>query len=407
MCAIVPTVCYSATSTLEQQKERLEALKKTLKSTRSEHVLTQDQMEHLKRDIASAQEDILNKAAAIGKVEQDLVRQQDEVRDMFDKEAKKSRELAGIRNRISRMVSAAWSIQYRPQLAAWLLPEETRQRALASRAVHMTTVSLKKQMDGANQSMLEVQQLRQAIVQKQHDSEATEQRLQAERKTLQESTVHQQALLAQLQHNEEGYGRKIASLTRESESLEGLINTLEKARAERDEQREAEKTEERNRLSHKPSPPHIPEKHHEGHESGKAASFALARGRLPLPAEGTVSGHFGERRGNNDRLKGLEIRTIKGGLVTAPYEGEVLYTGTFLDYGKMVILRHSREYHTLVAGLSRIDVSVGQFLLDGEPIGAMGEGSDQRNLYLELRKSSQAIDPEPWFSLQKHSYAKR
>ena len=406
-CILLPSLACSATSTLEQQKERLEKLQKTLKHTQSEHALTQDQVAHLKHDIASAQEDILSKAAAISKVEQELVRQQEEVRVMFEKEAKKSRELALIRNKISRMVSAAWSIQYRPQLAAWLLPEETRQRALASRAVHMTTVSLKRQMDSANQSMLELQQLRQAIVEKQHASEATGERLEAERKMLQESTTHQQALLAQLEHNEEGYSQKIVSLTKESQSLEGLIGKLEKARAERDEERQTQQAEEKARLSHKPLPPRVPEKHPTGRESTKAASFAMARGRLPLPAEGMVSGRFGERRGNNDRLKGLEIHTVKGGLVTAPYEGEVLYTGTFLDYGKMVILRHSREYHTLVAGLSRIDVSVGQFLLDGEPIGAMGEGNDQRNLYLELRKSSQAIDPEPWFALQKHSYAKR
>jgi murein hydrolase activator len=402
MC-VLPYIAHAAPSPLETQKQRLERVQNTLKTTQTEHALSQAQARRLQHEIAIAQEDILTKAAAINKVEQELASQEEEVRDLFEKEAKKSHDLITIRYTISRMVSAAWSIQYRPQLAAWLLPEETRERALASRALHMTTLSLKKQMDAANESMLEVQHLRASIVEKQRATEATQQRLQGERKTLQDASANQQRLLTQLQQHDAAYSQKITQLTNESKSLEGLIGKLETARTERDARVKHNQAEEKARLSHKALPPTIPT----ARESGKATSFALAKGRLPLPAEGSIRGTFGERRGNNDRLKGLEISTIKGALVTAPYEGEVLYTGTFLEYGKMVIIRHSREYHTLVAGLSRIDVSVGQFLLDGEPIGAMGESSNQRNLYLELRKSSQAIDPEPWFSVKKHSYAKR
>ena len=96
------------------------------------------------------------------------------------------------------------------------------------------------------------------------------------------------------------------------------------------------------------------------------------------------------------------MTTRKGAQVTAPYDSEVVFTGPFLNYGQMIILRHSDDFHTLLAGLTKIDVRVGQFLLEGEPIGAMGEGDDDnkndRTLYIELRKDNQPVNPAAWIN---------
>ena len=93
------------------------------------------------------------------------------------------------------------------------------------------------------------------------------------------------------------------------------------------------------------------------------------------------------------------IETPASAGVVAPYDGEVVYAGLFRDYGKMVILRHSGDYHTLLSGMESINVSPGQNLLEGEPIGAMGKSSDdgKPKLYVEMRKSGKAIDPMAWF----------
>ena len=63
----------------------------------------------------------------------------------------------------------------------------------------------------------------------------------------------------------------------------------------------------------------------------------------------------------------------------------------------------------LLAGMERIDVELGQFVLAGEPIAAMGgrllasasalaPQSTQPALYIEFRQNGQAIDPTPWWS---------
>ena len=63
--------------------------------------------------------------------------------------------------------------------------------------------------------------------------------------------------------------------------------------------------------------------------------------------------------------------------------------------GHFKTIDHGDNYLTVMAGMDRIEASVGQQLLAGEPIGYMKR--NYTNLYLELRHSGQAIDPRPWF----------
>jgi murein hydrolase activator len=82
--------------------------------------------------------------------------------------------------------------------------------------------------------------------------------------------------------------------------------------------------------------------------------------------------------------------------VLAPFDGQVVYTGTFLAYGNLVILRHRDDFHTLIAGVDKIYANPGQTLLEGEPIGAMGGAQSGNRVYLELREHNQPIDPTSW-----------
>ena len=99
--------------------------------------------------------------------------------------------------------------------------------------------------------------------------------------------------------------------------------------------------------------------------------------------------------GRNETSKGITITTRAGAQVTAPYDAEVLFTGPFMEYGKVVILSHSDGFHTLLARLAKIDVSVGDLLLEGEPIGSMGD-KDTNRLYIEIRSKNHPIDPAQW-----------
>ncbi|MGD8479120.1 MAG: peptidoglycan DD-metalloendopeptidase family protein, partial [Methyloceanibacter sp.] len=75
--------------------------------------------------------------------------------------------------------------------------------------------------------------------------------------------------------------------------------------------------------------------------------------------------------------------------------------------GQLLIINAGGGYHILLAGMSRIDVSPGQFVLAGEPIAVMGNGTAPGNrgehnsrpvLYVEFRKDGRPIDPGPWWA---------
>ena len=117
---------------------------------------------------------------------------------------------------------------------------------------------------------------------------------------------------------------------------------------------------------------------------------------LPWPAHGAVSARFGdESRG--ERSRGISIDTAAGAQVVAPDDGDIVFAGPFRSYGQLLIIAHGGGYHSLMAGLARIDGLVGQRVLAGEPVGVMGaEPGRAPALYVEVRRGGGPVDPIPW-----------
>jgi septal ring factor EnvC (AmiA/AmiB activator) len=139
-----------------------------------------------------------------------------------------------------------------------------------------------------------------------------------------------------------------------------------------------------------------------------AVAFADMRGRLRLPVNGVRIREFGGADGVGGTQKGLSIASRPGGEITAPCDGWVVYAGRFRSYGQLLILNAGGGYHVLLAGMERISVDLGQFVLTGEPVAVMGGGSQaspagasgpkQPVLYVEFRKDGTPIDPSPWWA---------
>ncbi len=139
-----------------------------------------------------------------------------------------------------------------------------------------------------------------------------------------------------------------------------------------------------------------------------AVAFASAKGTLPLPVNGVRIKEFGAPDGMGGTEKGLSISTRPGGQITAPCDGWVVYAGTFRNYGQLLILNAGGGYHVLLAGMERISVDLGQFVVTGEPVAVMGGGglstiaialgSSKPVLYIEFRKDGLPVDPGPWWA---------
>jgi septal ring factor EnvC (AmiA/AmiB activator) len=145
-----------------------------------------------------------------------------------------------------------------------------------------------------------------------------------------------------------------------------------------------------------------------------AVAFAETRGHLRLPVNGERLREFGGADGAGGTQKGLSIAARAGAEITAPCDGWVVYAGAFRSYGQLLILNAGGGYHVLLAGMERISVDLGQFVLTGEPVAVMGDGAQasatvttvpkqaglkQPVLYVEFRKDGTPIDPSPWWAI--------
>jgi septal ring factor EnvC (AmiA/AmiB activator) len=138
-----------------------------------------------------------------------------------------------------------------------------------------------------------------------------------------------------------------------------------------------------------------------------AMPFWQAKGTLRMPAQGHKMTAFGDTGADGTTLKGISLKTREEARITAPADGWVVYAGPFRSYGQLLIINAGGGYHLLIAGMSRIDVSLGQFVLAGEPIAVMGgpaapsfSGDENSSpvLYVEFRKDGKPVDPGPWWA---------
>jgi len=147
------------------------------------------------------------------------------------------------------------------------------------------------------------------------------------------------------------------------------------------------------------------------HDPGRltpAVAFASAKNQLPLPVNGVRIREFNAADGVGGTEKGLSIASRPGAQVTAPCDGWVVYAGPFRNYGQLLILNAGGGYHVLLAGMERISVDLGQFVVTGEPVAVMGGrvqpaialtgGSGQPVLYVEFRRDGTPVDPSPWWA---------
>lgn len=124
---------------------------------------------------------------------------------------------------------------------------------------------------------------------------------------------------------------------------------------------------------------------------------------LTVPIAGPVAERFGQTNEIGAPSQGVTLAGLGDSVVVAPFDGEVDYVGPFRGYGTILIIDHGGGYHSIVAGLGRVDAKIGEWVVAGEPIGTLpdaAKASDKANgdnsvtLYFELRQDGRPVDPQ-------------
>jgi septal ring factor EnvC (AmiA/AmiB activator) len=113
--------------------------------------------------------------------------------------------------------------------------------------------------------------------------------------------------------------------------------------------------------------------------------------QIQLPVTGRTISGFGDVSETGLRSRGLTLSPRPGAQVVAPAEGRVAFAGPYRGYDRIVIIEHADGWTSLVTGLARTDVEVGDQLVGGSPLGLAGvEGP---LVMLELRRNGTPVNP--------------
>ena len=124
-------------------------------------------------------------------------------------------------------------------------------------------------------------------------------------------------------------------------------------------------------------------------QSAQAQEAAPPRIDYILPVSGRLVSAFGERQPGGP-ASATAFAARGGALAVAPAGGRVAFAGPYRGYGRIVIIEHPGGWTTLVTGLGRIDVAVGQQVVQGTALGITPAGRPV--LSVELRKDGAPIN---------------
>jgi septal ring factor EnvC (AmiA/AmiB activator) len=109
-----------------------------------------------------------------------------------------------------------------------------------------------------------------------------------------------------------------------------------------------------------------------------------------LPVTGRTVRGFGAAHAGGTSA-GITFAPRGGAQVVAPAAGRVAFAGPYRGYGSIVIIEHENGWTSLVTGLARLDVAVGEALVGGAPLGIAAQGRPA--ISLELRRGGDAVNP--------------
>ncbi|RJF90493.1 murein hydrolase activator EnvC family protein [Sphingomonas cavernae] len=118
--------------------------------------------------------------------------------------------------------------------------------------------------------------------------------------------------------------------------------------------------------------------------------------RYRLPVVGDVVTGLGEVSAAGTRARGITLQTAPGAQVVAPTSGRIAFAASYRGYGQIVIIDHGGGVTTLITGMSRLGVKVGDNVEQGSPLGRAR--ADRPMITVELRRDGQPVDIAPLVS---------
>lgn len=400
-----------AQEALQEQREKAASEYEQLTTELS---VTGDKLKQLEGEVANLKKDQVTITAALiqsaktdKKLQQDIADSADKLVALREQEDGIRISLRARRNVLSEVLAALQRMGLNPPPAILVRPDDALASVRSAVLLGAVVPEMRGQVEELAGDLKDMQRVTASIQQEQEKLKTTRTAQAEEQKRQSLLLEEKKKLQAQSEQEMDAQRKRSEELAAKAGSLKELIDGLDKQMAGVRDAADAARKAEAERLAK------AREKAGETTpDVGRLEAqldFTSLRGRLVLPASGKLIRHFGDKDGVGGNMMGQIVETLPAATITSPSDGVVLYAGTFRSYGQLLILDAGNGYHIVMAGMGRIDVAQGQFVLAGEPVGAMGEkllasvapievGNGAPLLYIEFRKDGKPVDPAPWWS---------
>jgi murein hydrolase activator len=400
-----PQAAAPAADAIRQREQELEA---TIAQQRGAAELQQK----LKAEVAAIGEDrsklnaqLIDIAAQVRTIESRIDDAEARLRPLDSRERQIKDSLDSRRAEVVEVLAALQRAGRRAPPALLVRPEDALQSLRTAMLLGSVVPELRARAVKLTEDLSELVTLRKAIATERDHLATDRDRLRQDQPRLAALVDERQRKQSAVEKDMEAEGVRAVALSKQADSLQGLIAKMEqdlksaaKAAAAASQQGAPATVNGQPNLGGLKDPA----------RRSPAIAFVSAKGLLALPANGVKIRDFGGSDGAGGVEKGISLATRAGAQVTTPCDGWVVYAGPFRSYGQLLILNAGGGYHVLIAGMERISVNIGQFVLTGEPVATMGTTSrvasilatnaSQPVLYIEFRKDGTPIDPGPWWA---------
>ena len=390
---------------IKQREQELEATRAQQKSAADAQTKLQAEIAAIGQDRSKLNQQLIDIAAQVRGVETRIGDAEARLRPLDARERQIRGSLDSRRSEIVEVLAALQRAGRRTPPALLVRPEDALQSLRTAMLLGSVVPELRARAEKLTGDLTELVTLRKTI--------ATERdKLGVDRDKLRDDQTRLAALVDERQRQQSSVekdmaveGARAIALSRQVDSLQGLIAKMEqdlksaaKAAATASLQGAPATVNGKPNLGALKDPARL----------SPAIAFASAKGLFAMPVNGVKIRDFGGSDGAGGVEKGISLASRPGAQVTTPCDGWVVYAGPFRSYGQLLILNAGGGYHVLIAGMERISVNIGQFVLTGEPVATMGTSSQvasilaanasQPVLYVEFRKDGTPIDPGPWWA---------
>ena len=327
-------------------------------------------------EIDTLQSDLINTAGRVQKQEKTLTSLDRQLLSLKAKKAIYNDSLARDHQSISEMASALQKLSRVPPETLLLQPTSPVDTARGAMILEAMIPKIRERTDEYNKKINEISAIENSIEEKLQNQITAHQDLSRKRAQMKELLAKRQAIYQITIDEQKKHAADISFLIRQAKSIKDLFAKLQ----QQQQQQKAKTTTAAIPSSVKKltTPP---------------SGIRAFKGKAPV--EGDVETGFGEKDALGALSEGLTFLARSGAAVTSPLAGTVRFAGPFQKYKQILIIEHAGGYHSLIAGLDRIDTVVGATLAGGEPVGMLASSTSSPRLYYELRHDGKPVNPKP------------